>query len=960
MTRETPAAGAAAMSGPLSRMLLQDVSRFVREHGLVLWLDKEGVYTEFVASLASAEQFTAFPVVQFRGSWLELLRALEPHTGSIDPRPLLVHLPGHTTDSVRTLPVYETYASGKNFPARRLDKLVTEVASGRVRPERLESLLTVSNLTFVQADNLLADEEAGVTDAFEASLRALPLTAALDDLLTNGVVAARCREAAARAAALDALGVRAGMSASWLEGIPESASAEDVAFAVAAHALCVEYTHDLRRLPLDSRLTPLAGMPKPLVEANRALASHLRERHEAFYIRTADEVEGWIPLERSGARAEDLGQIDTLRFEEDKVLDGALSALEDEQWQAVLNWSGPRRSGVGFWTRRDASRSGAWRLLDDAARLGAALQAAGPALDGISRIEDALDRYVSLGSAVDRAHRQLEQGRSALLFTSLPHYEKLRECLDQMRECWRTWADSWSRDVNAVARRTGFLPDSSVQQRTMFDQVVLPLTREPGCTAYFLVDALRFEMGVELADAFLTEAAADRGATQVTLSARLAELPTITAVGMNALVCSNDGGRLRPIVGASGIAGFRASEFQITSPDSRQRAVQARTGGATCPKLSLGEVVGRDVTSLKQAMARAKVVLIHSTEIDDAGESGVGLSVFAATLQRLAAAQRLLRDAGVRRFVITADHGFLLNDSETLVVQSHGRKIDPNRRHVLTSQPTDHPNEVRVAMADLAYDDVVDYHLVFPVTTAVFDQGKKDRSFVHGGPTLQERVIPVITVLHRGAPGADALRYAVRAVRAEGIAGMHCIRVAIDLIDQTGLPFGGAREVDLALRALDAPGAVVEVCQVRPATASHGGAVRVTTGGHVEVFFRIAGPGDRRVQVEVFHPSGVADVRAATVSDRFDVTIVREGSGKMIVEEGRGWLEALPEGPRRVFHHLSLHGSVNEAEVLQMVGGASPARRFALRFEEYAATAPFRVRIESSNGLKRYVKEGGD
>jgi len=43
-----------------------------------------------------------------------------------------------------------------------------------------------------------------------------------------------------------------------------------------------------------------------------------------------------------------------------------------------------------------------------------------------------------------------------------------------------------------------------------------------------------------------------------------------------------------------------------------------------------------------------------------------------------------------------------------------------------------------------------------------------------------------------------------------------------------------------------------------------------------------------------------------------------------------------------------------------MLGSARAARRFAVQFDTLAARAPFRIRIETIGGVKRYVREGGD
>ncbi|MCB0062081.1 MAG: PglZ domain-containing protein, partial [Caldilineaceae bacterium] len=70
-----------------------------------------------------------------------------------------------------------------------------------------------------------------------------------------------------------------------------------------------------------------------------------------------------------------------------------------------------------------------------------------------------------------------------------------------------------------------------------------PLTQEPGAIAYFLLDAFRYEMGEEL-----YRQLADTPASTVQLKARLAELPTVTAVGMNVLAPVVANGRLTPVL----------------------------------------------------------------------------------------------------------------------------------------------------------------------------------------------------------------------------------------------------------------------------------------------------------------------------------------------------------------------------------------------------------------------------
>ena len=63
-------------------------------------------------------------------------------------------------------------------------------------------------------------------------------------------------------------------------------------------------------------------------------------------------------------------------------------------------------------------------------------------------------------------------------------------------------------------------------------------------------------------------------------------------------------------------------------------------------------------------------------------------------------------------------------------------------------------------------------------------------------------------------------------------------------------------------------------------------------------------------------------------------------------------------GIRRVFLHVEKHGVITEPEVVAALGSPRLFRRFSLEFELHLAKLPFKVRIESGEGGKRYVREG--
>jgi hypothetical protein len=255
---------------------------------------------------------------------------------------------------------------------------------------------------------------------------------------------------------------------------------------------------------------------------------------------------------------------------------------------------------------------------------------------------------------------------------------------------------------------------------------------------------------------------------------------------------------------------------------------------------------------------------------------------------------------------------------------------------------------------------------MFPESTAVFDTGRRPMSFVHGGNSLQERVIPVLTVIHRAPSGANSIQYGVTARACDPVGGMHCLEARVNVVAQVALEFGGSREVELALRVPESEGGSaihVEVCQTRGKARIQGGLVIATVGESFELFFRLSGTTDARVPIEIFLPSAGFDVEPCTPATRFSVTATRSveptAAPRLDTPRTAEWLDQFTDpGVRQFFAHLAAHGTISENEAGAMLGGPRGLRRFSLQFDELVLKAPFAVRMQVVGGAKVYIREG--
>jgi hypothetical protein len=967
-----------AAIGPLERALIDEVREALRQHGIVFWLDKDAHYSALVDRLA-ADGFS-YPVVRFRGSYLEMMLALEPFANELVPERVLVHMPGHTESSVRKTPMLELYEMGFRF-RKALPTLIEQSAAGLLGPDEVRSLASRADVTLEEAERAIAAKVAERSGGLEAVLARMDIAQVVLALLAGEAdfvkspgdveVLTEYFHRHLGFTASDAERVLSGRTAPVPpEGRAPSEKEQHgwLRSQLAAWLLGMEFVHDLVRAPRTSALSTLHAAPIELARRCREITEGLRKKHEELYARLAAEVGAAVAIaeEARHTKAEDLGRIDTFKFEEAVVLDGAIANVLAGRWDPVLVWAADRAGEASFWLKRDHLRRCEWTLADEAARLGKTIEEHASPFAGAHTVENALDRYTAKAFEVDRAHRRFEQRWHDTKDPLLPHYAELLEIVDAMRRRYREWADETARAFTKLCEANGYLPDESVQQRTLFDDVVRPLVAQGEPTALFLLDALRYEMGVALAEELRTESA-----VTVEVKGRLAELPTITAVGMNALAPVAREGKLEPAVFGKGeIRGFRSGSFVVNNLETRARAMGERAIGQRAREAQLADVVDASPRKLKDWVSKGpQLMVIAGLEVDGAGEAGFGLSTFEHTLRQVRNAWHKLSAAGVRNFVFTADHGFLLQDATTTVA-AYGKKTDPDRRHVWSSDTVRETGMVPVSLEKLGYKGAPGY-LLLREDTAVYDTRNARAPFVHGGNSPQERVVPVLVVKRRRGPGQSTSAYAIEGVVERPVLGAHRVRVRVQLgTAATGsLGFTGVDSVRIALRAAGRDDIELRVRDSSGAGKLRGSELELPIGAEwTEVFFVLEGAADDRVQVEAFAASPVEEVKSHTFAEFFGVAggVAKATSNPSTPRSEppsavppTSWRDHIADGDfRRVFDHIEEHGSLSEADLILMIT-ARKARAFTREWEGMIDKLPFRVRIEVTGGQKIYLKDGG-
>jgi hypothetical protein len=252
---------------------------------------------------------------------------------------------------------------------------------------------------------------------------------------------------------------------------------------------------------------------------------------------------------------------------------------------------------------------------------------------------------------------------------------------------------------------------------------------------------------------------------------------------------------------------------------------------------------------------------------------------------------------------------------------------------------------------------------MFPESTMPFDVGAKAKDFVHGGNSLQERQIPVITARYSADKGMGNIRYRIEVSPEPALMGLHRIKGRVTHDKQGGLAFGGAQSIELRLDALDGSGITVELVDA-PGARLEAGALVVEVDQSFELLFRLSGPVALRSRVQIRSALGGEEVIPLDMVQRYSVERLAVDSPtapeSAVQADDDNWLDVFEdEGVRKVFDHIQRFGAINEADATPMLGSPRKFRNFSKKFEQFTALAPFDVRIDTSSGQKRYVREGG-
>jgi hypothetical protein len=608
-----------------------------------------------------------------------------------------------------------------------------------------------------------------------------------------------------------------------------------------------EFAFDLPgELPGNLRDVPRAAKPyMPLV---LSVCKNLRdsERHHARYMEQSDHVAGELKLEAAMQGVEDLGVLDTFAFEERSFLRVFVKAALAGEIGKAKEVAAERR--LSIWVKH-TDRQLAWTiaerafdLMTKADDLTTDYESAGK---GVAAM---FDFYAKRGFMLDTLQRSFEQS-VADCYGSM---DGLDDLIDAARQNYRDYTEKAQAAFISAVAIEGWPASGRVRNTEVFDRWVAPALKERGKrVAYMLVDALRYELGVEL-DSLLTR----EGACEVTPVC--AQLPTITMVGMAALMPEADGHLRLTRSGDKLVPTIKDKEVVV--PKDRLDYVRSIYGDQ-CDMIDLDDLLAMNVAPKKKPKLpdTVRLLLVKTTDIDELGEVNPAKAreLMPRALKDILAGLGKLKKLGFDEVVIATDHGFVLlpgQEAGDSVPKPSGDWLQVKDRCLLGSG-SGNPSVAMFSRQDVGIRGDFESYAV-PRSFGTFNRRVP---YFHEGLSLQECVLPVIAVRLKKEASAAPASIEVQISYKGGKTNQVTTRLPmIDLSVFAGDIFESG-EIELRLEAWAKDTATAQERVVgEPASSDHvlpaTGLVRVKPGQAIKVPIRLDEGFSGSFEVRVYDP----------------------------------------------------------------------------------------------------------
>jgi len=729
--------------GVVTEHLRNQIAKQVDDNGLVIWYDPNSVYASALPALNLPDtEFFRHEGSFFRLRWeIDQKRLLE---GEEPPR-LVVYVPMAQDQTHHALIELEAAGvimqPGQQPPARntRLAVVARNALKGVLGDEtasHVEKQAEAGKLTLDDLD-ALADKGGEISKGVIALIfgtgnpQKVTLSFLgsedLDESIVKKDAAGELRELLRRDFGFDA---------------PENGEMGDLRQRLARHILMTEFITGLgEHIPPSLSSIQVTSSPATAAACvDLARTWRLRRDLRESYLAAALRVEEEFNLAALTFEPEGVVSVETFQSIERALLEYAETRLIEKVDGDMLSLAESRLSR--FWCDAEPRLQARWALVASAAqvlleadRVEKELKKAPATVTGVIKVyAEGADPWCLL----DTHHRHMESH----WYNFEPYgddNDSIEKLLIQARRRYVSVGSEIARHFLTQLRAS--LPDKGVTfQREVFETEVSPLLGEKK-TAYVWVDALRYEMGRELARLLGED-------FEVDLRPALAAVPTVTEIGMAAML---PGARGDANVVTAG-SGKLALEIEGTVIKDRKDRVAflKKRAGVRVYDAKLDHLLPKPSKKVREGIDDAGLILVTSQEIDELCEKDnitQARRQMDGVLGDLRRGLRILADMGIERIVLSADHGHIFADELTedmKVDPPGGETVDLHRRVWVGHGGSADDAFLRLPLTKLGMQG--EFDLATPWSFACFRCKGGAKAYFHGGLSPQELLVPVMTL----------------------------------------------------------------------------------------------------------------------------------------------------------------------------------------------------------------------
>lgn len=737
--------------GIVTEYLIGLIAKQVNDNGLVVWYDPDGAYGSALPALNLPDT----EVIRYKDSFIQLRWEIDQKhlmDGEEAPR-MVVYVPMDQDQTHNALIELEgagvIMQPGQQPPARntRLAVVARNALKGVLGEDtaaHVEKQTEAGKLTLADLD-ALADKGGeiskgvialifGTGDPQEVALSFLD-SDRLDESITKKDATGELTELLRRDFGLD---------------VPDGPELEDLRQRLARHVLMTDFISGLGEVvPHELSSVPVASTPSATAACTAvARACRMRRDRRESYVAAAYRVELELNLAALSFEPEGMVNVETFPAIERALVRYAENRLLKQTDGDILTLAESRLSR--FWCDAEPKLQARWALVASAAevlleadRVEKALKIAPESATGmIKAYAEGSDPWCLL----DTHHRHME----SRWYNFEPHgvdHDSIEKLVIQARRRYVTVGSEMAHQF--LKHLQANLPDKRVtRQREVFDNHVKPFLAEKK-TAYVWVDALRFEMGRELARLL-------REDFDVEIHPAIAAVPTVTEIGMAALLpgAQNDA---RVVSAGSGKLALDIGGTVIKDRKDRVSFLKKQAGVAVYDT-KLDNLLPKPSKKVREGIENARLILVTSQEIDELCEQDnitQARRQMDGVLNDLRRGVRVLVDMGIEHIVLAADHGHIFADelSEDMKVDAPGGDTADLHRRVWVGHGGNADDAfLRAPLSAVGIQG--DFDLATPWTFACFKCKGGGKAYFHGGLSPHELLAPVMILKPSSKPSA--------------------------------------------------------------------------------------------------------------------------------------------------------------------------------------------------------------